>query len=373
MNKDEEIINNLIQSYLTAIDNKDKNKIKTLYNEYNKHDIEKDVVYEMYKKKELNSERLQFIIENCTAYLNISSSFIKKLMKDNNKELLETLFKYHFKFFDNEFILNLLLHYKNKRAISDSELYPIINNDKFKISTEWNEDFDRYDSSYYLFTACQSGNETAVRFLLEHGADMTIKDKHNRILLAKACDSGNIHLVKYLVHLGADINNEYDYGFTLIFNACSIGNLELVKYLVKCGLDINKETNTGVTPIFYACLKGNIDVVKYLVDQVTDINKKKNNDGVTPLFVACQEGHIDVVKYLVEEGANIIEEAKYGWTPLFIACQNGHIDVVKYLVEQGADINKKDNDGLTPLLIAYQEGHIDDIVEYLLKQGADIN
>ena len=201
----------------------------------------------MYNKSELNSERFKFIIENFTAYLTISSSLIKKLMKDNNKELLEILFKNHLKFFDNNFILNLLNYYKNRIPLSNYELYPLINNDKYKISTEWNENYDQYDSSYYLFNACKSGNEAAVKFLIEYGADVTIKDKDNRIVLAKACESGNLHLVKYLVHLGADINNENNYGATHIFNACLSGNLNLVKYLVEHGLDINKETIDGYT------------------------------------------------------------------------------------------------------------------------------
>jgi len=69
-----------------------------------------------------------------------------------------------------------------------------------------------YDSSYYLFRVCKRGNEAAVNFLIEHGADMTIKDKDNRIALAWACQSGNLHLVKYLVRIGADINNENNLG-----------------------------------------------------------------------------------------------------------------------------------------------------------------
>jgi len=78
-----ELVNkdNLIQSYLTAIDNRNKKKIEILYD---KNNIVKDVVYEMYKKNELNFERFQFIIENCL-FLNISSSLIKKLMKDITK------------------------------------------------------------------------------------------------------------------------------------------------------------------------------------------------------------------------------------------------------------------------------------------------
>jgi len=222
---------NLIQSYLLAIDNKNKKKIEILYNENNKNNIEKDIVYEIYNSNELNSERLLYIIENCSSCLDISSYLIKKLMKDNNKELLEILFKNQLKFFDNEFILKLLKDYESKTLVSNSELYTNINNDKYKILTELNEYYNRYDSSYYLFNACKSGNEVAVKFLLKHGADLTIKDKNNRIALARACESGNLHLVKYLVQLGADINNEYSSGMTHIFNACSSGNLNLVKYL----------------------------------------------------------------------------------------------------------------------------------------------
>jgi len=66
-------------------------------------------------------------------------------MKDKNKELLEILLKNHLKFFDNKFILNLLKRYKNKTPITDSELSFLIDNDKYKISTELGKDFEQYD------------------------------------------------------------------------------------------------------------------------------------------------------------------------------------------------------------------------------------
>jgi len=51
-------------------------------------------------------------------------------MKDHNQELLEIFFKKHLKFFNNDFILELLFYYKNKTAMADSKLYHVINNDK---------------------------------------------------------------------------------------------------------------------------------------------------------------------------------------------------------------------------------------------------
>ena len=58
-----------------------------------KDNIVNDIVFELYNKNKLNEERLKFIVENSTTYLNISSSLIKQLMKDNNRKLLEILLK----------------------------------------------------------------------------------------------------------------------------------------------------------------------------------------------------------------------------------------------------------------------------------------
>jgi len=67
----------LIQLYLDCIDNKKKNEIQFLFNKTNKYNIGKDVVLKMYNRNQLNSERLQFIMENCSSYLNVSSNLLK--------------------------------------------------------------------------------------------------------------------------------------------------------------------------------------------------------------------------------------------------------------------------------------------------------
>ena len=128
----------LIQSYLAAIDNKNKNEIENLFKENKKFSNENDIVFEMYNKKQLNSERLQFIINKCRKFLNISSCLIKGLMETNNKTLLEIILKYGIKFFDEEIIVKLLNYYKNKKSISDYTLNKQLDNDKYKIPIELN-------------------------------------------------------------------------------------------------------------------------------------------------------------------------------------------------------------------------------------------
>jgi len=67
----------------------------------------------------------------CTQYLNISSNLIKRLVKEEKVTLLDIIFN-SLKFYDNAFILQLLFHFKNKIAISTSDLSQQISNEKFK-------------------------------------------------------------------------------------------------------------------------------------------------------------------------------------------------------------------------------------------------
>ena len=251
---------------MNGIDNGNMNEIKQLTIKSDEDKIEKDIVYEIYSNNQLSNERLLFIIENCTSYLNIFKRLITELMKNNNKSLLETIFERHLKFFDNEMIIKLLSYYKNGISISNSDLYKQLNNDKYKISTELNENiFVKYDSSYYLFNACLLGNEFMVKYLVEHGANVGKENKNGEIPLFKACLVGNENMVKYLMEHGADINKDNKNGETPLFKACLVGNENLVKYLVEHGADINKKNVEGRTPLTIARDKGYMIIANYLV------------------------------------------------------------------------------------------------------------
>ncbi|ORX78660.1 ankyrin [Anaeromyces robustus] len=118
-----------------------------------------------------------------------------------------------------------------------------------RIIYKFNNDFEEYDSSYYLFNACKSGNKIKVKYLLEHGADMTIIDKFNRIALVRV----------------------YDKGDSPICSACQSGNLnKYCQIFSRAGI----KNSYGETPLFIACENGHFSVVKYLVEQEAKINKR---------------------------------------------------------------------------------------------------
>ena len=119
------------KSVIDAIDNQKLHEIENLFKDSNKSN-KNDIIIEMYNNKLLNSERLQFLIKYCTDYFKVPSKLIKKLIKDENVDLLDIIYN-NLKFFDNEFILQLLIYYKNKKVISTSELNQQISNEKYRI------------------------------------------------------------------------------------------------------------------------------------------------------------------------------------------------------------------------------------------------
>jgi len=52
--------------------------------------------------------------------------------------------------------------------------------------------------------ACKKGNETIVKYLIEHGADINIKNKNDETPLSFAGKSINNYLINYLSLHGAN-------------------------------------------------------------------------------------------------------------------------------------------------------------------------
>jgi len=80
------------------------------------------------------------------------SNSIKKLKMDENFNIFDIYFNY-LKFYDNNFILQLLFHYKYKKAISTSDLIQQTSNEKFKISLKTDNSYWFPDK--YLISECK--------------------------------------------------------------------------------------------------------------------------------------------------------------------------------------------------------------------------
>jgi len=79
---------------------------------------------------------------------------------------------------------------------------------------------------------------SAVRFLLENGADVNTKDNKNFTLLMYCVQYNDLSLIKLALSYGARINDKDLSGFTALDYAIKNNNLEVVKLLHTNGSEI---------------------------------------------------------------------------------------------------------------------------------------
>ncbi|KAF5855664.1 hypothetical protein ETB97_008825 [Aspergillus alliaceus] len=253
----------------------------------------------------------------------------------------------------------------------------------------------------FLEYATRNGHESAVKLLLDQGAQPDSSDTYGQTPLSCAAQEGHESVVKLLLYQGAQPDSSDERGQTPLSYAAEKGHESVVKLLLYQGAQPNSSDKRGRTPLSYAAQKGHESVVKLLLypsAQPDSTDKRgwtplscaargvykavvkllpdqgaqpdsKDEDGQTPLFYAARNGHESVVKLLLYQGTQPDSSDKRGRTPLSYAADKGHKSVVKLLLDQGAHPGSKDKYGRTPLSYAADNGH-ESLVKLLLKQGA---
>ena len=110
-----------------------------------------------------------------------------------------------------------------------------------------------------FWRAAQSSDTTAMKLLIEHGADPKLATKSGDTPLMAAAGIGwaanwNVNApvplldaVKYCVELGIDVNAADNRGYTALHGAAYLGNNDMVNYLVSKGANIKAKSKSGDT------------------------------------------------------------------------------------------------------------------------------
>ncbi|MCY3986281.1 MAG: ankyrin repeat domain-containing protein, partial [Candidatus Dadabacteria bacterium] len=261
-----------------------------------------------------------------------------------------------------------------------------------------------------------TGNLSAVRNLINEGADINFQNKFGRTALIISSEKGYLEIVKILVDAGADVNFQNKFGQTSLIRASREGHLEIVKTLIQARANLNLQgeaqytVEKGWTALIHASRVGHLEIVKILVDAGADLNLKTKG-GWTALMHASDQGHKEVVEVLQAAASrkarssdpsdrnrksvfDLIDQASRGdlravkdliytgvdldlqdkdkWTALMSASLMGRLEIVKTLVDAGADLNLQDKYGKTALIHASLMGYLE-IVKILVDAGADLN
>jgi ankyrin repeat protein len=238
-----------------------------------------------------------------------------------------------------------------------------------------NSNYDTMNESTQLHEACSKNDLTAVKDLIENGADVNARDKRGTRPLHKACASASLELIEYLIEKGAEINCVDINGKSPIYEACisSNENINVVKKLLELDANLGYLDQDKNTLLHTALISRKFNIASVLVDSYETVTTA-NCFGETPLHLAASDyGSLELIQKLVEKGAEINSIDSNGRTPLHRATIFNEDRIVKCLLKKGANVNKLDNNGESAVLLALKRVPSLPFVKVLIQHGADLN
>ncbi|KAG4094604.1 ankyrin repeat-containing domain protein [Neocallimastix lanati (nom. inval.)] len=366
----------------------------------------------------LNPKNLKYILHNGFDIDFVNTDLINTLIERKKAEFLDVIFKFYI--FNNDFILNLLNMYRNKRAISDKDFKDMLFAERNKISVDdsnyehantlenpeaikvlFNNDgcekdikFCRINEFEILSNAVKTNDCKFVEKVLSY-EPFTFKSVDTNEILLEVNNNNNLDIMKLLIHSALDAfvtqpnkqnsssNDKYDVQYlSYILNMMiKIRNLSFIKYLVedeeyKSYIDINAKDINAEYPMMTAFCIDDLEIFEYLLKHGGDCNIK-NCNGHTLLSLAIDKADgNDYIKKILSHNPTTIKEEYINASDSFMkAIHNDKIYIVVQLLQYGLrhniDMNTIDRNGNTPLILSYRLNY-QTIFRFLVKY-LDIN
>ena len=153
--------------------------------------------------------------------------------------------------------------------------------------------------------------------------------------LHKACagnKEGHLSAVKQLLDIGADVHALNKWRETPLLTAANHGQAAAVEALLDAGADPCRCTDTGWSPLSIAAYKGHDDVVELLLEQGAPTEEE--DPTLSALLQAATKGLPNTVELLLRHGADHTVTTKKGDTALSILVEQNHLDAAVEMVTE---------------------------------------
>jgi ankyrin repeat protein len=189
-----------------------------------------------------------------------------------------------------------------------------------------------------LLLACSGyGQYEIVKWLIDHGADITAKRWNRETALIRAVQFGDTMTVSLLMSKGFAIDSSA-WGYTPLMNAVVLNNWPVVFWLLDHGADVNIADPDNRLPVLFAAIAGNTEAVYAMLAHTKNINIPDKMYGMTPLMWATQDEYDNpgIIRAFLKKGARVNLKAKDGSTALSWALKKGNTETVSVLKKAGA-------------------------------------
>nr|XP_040252259.1 ankyrin repeat and KH domain-containing protein 1 [Aegilops tauschii subsp. strangulata] len=196
-----------------------------------------------------------------------------------------------------------------------------------------------------LHAASGGGKLPIYRYLVEEvKMDVDMPDTAQEFTpVSHAIMYGHLPAVRYLLDHGADLHQRRG-KITLLHMAVVHGYYEIAKFLLARGANVHAMSELG-TPLMDATLRGFPSIVKILLEHKSDGGA--NVSGVfpyyDPLLTAAEKGLTEAIKCLLEAGANPNVFDRFGRLPIELAVEYGTREDVELLFPFTSPVSTVEN------------------------------
>uniref|UniRef100_A0A8C8SJZ8 Ankyrin repeat domain 52 n=1 Tax=Pelusios castaneus TaxID=367368 RepID=A0A8C8SJZ8_9SAUR len=170
--------------------------------------------------------------------------------------------------------------------------------------------------------------------------------------------------LEFLLDNGADPSLRDKQGYTAVHYAAAYGNRQTLELLLEMSFNCleDVESTHPVSPLHLAAYNGHCEALKTLAETLVNLDVR-DHKGRTALHLATERGSTECVEVLTSHGASVlVKEKKRKWTSVHVAGE-------KRSGERADITDVMDVHGQTPLMLAVMNGHVD-CVHLLLEKGS---
>jgi len=120
------------------------------------------------------------------------------------------------------------------------------------------------DGMAVVHHAARLGCYERVKFFVENGGIVDIKNSQGDTALMKACEGGHLDIIMFLIYAKANLYEKNIIGMTVLHFAAMDGNLNVLKFLLESGCDKNVEDDEGLTCLDICNMRGFKHTAEYL-------------------------------------------------------------------------------------------------------------
>ncbi|XP_033732117.1 uncharacterized protein LOC117321715 [Pecten maximus] len=218
-----------------------------------------------------------------------------------------------------------------------------------------------------IVIASALGNNTIVKELIRHGADVNTIIRGGEMPLHHAAKEGHVDVVQTLLKEGAILTAQDERGDRALSLASQNGYADVVMLLLDSGADMYHKNHFGMDAWYSAINQKNDIVLNVLTNHYNNLYEK-DRTLKSPLCIAASLGRCAKIETLVKLGAYAEQQDEDGNTLMHHAAANNQGEVIK-MFHKTVNVDAKNNEGDTALHIACREGNHNAVLELIDKKA----